>query len=214
MNAQAFWIDAAWWAGTASSYAARILIIYVSWRDRTYGVPMVAMVSNLSTAFLFTFIYKADDPQVALDIAKFSVNLVILSMFLRFWRSDFPQSLRVYVWPILLGCVTLAMALQIAITEWLGSYDGAVYTAYGNGLLTSALFLVMLQRRGTTRGQSAWIGILKMLANASWSISYYFFDPTTITLHVMSIATFLLDALYVWLLMRAPRWQRPTSEKP
>ncbi len=214
MDAQALWIDGVWWAGTASSYAARLLIIYVSWRDRTYGVPMLAMVSNLSAAFLSTFIYRTDEPQFALNIVAFSVDLVIVSMFLRFWRSDFPETLKPYVWPILLGCVAVAMALLIGITEWLGTYDSAIYTAYGNGLLTSALFLVMLQRRGTTRGQSAGIGILKMAANASWSISYYLFDPTTVTLHVLAIATFLLDGLYVWLLMRAPRWQRPPGEMP
>jgi hypothetical protein len=94
------------------------------------------------------------------------------------------------------------------IIQQFGKDYGSAYAAYGANLMMSALFLVMLLRRGDTRGQSVWIGIFKMLGTLGTSISQSLYDPKTTALNVIYVEIFLLDALYVWLLKRAPRWQR------
>ena len=207
------WIDATGLAGGVGWFATYITILYVSWRDRTYAMPMLAMVTNLSWEFLFAFIYPdvGGRLQERINIVWFGLDLVILSMFLRFWRSDFPDVLKPHMWFVLLGSTAFSIALQVGIIQQFGKEYGAAYTAYGATFVLSALFLVMLLRRGDTRGQSVWIGIFKMLGTLGTSISQYLYDPKTTALNVIYVEIFLLDALYVWLLMRAPRWQRPPA---
>lgn len=204
-------IDAAGLAGGLGWFCTYVTILYISWRDRTYAMPMLAMVTNLVWEFLFTFVYRdvGGPMQEWINIVWFSLDLVILATFLRFWRSDFPDKLKAYMWPILLGSMAMAMALQIGIIQQFGKVYGAAYTAYGANLMMSALFLVMLLRRGDNRGQNIWIAIFKMLGTAGTSFSQYLYDPATTSLTVAYIEIFLLDALYVWLLSRAPRWERP-----
>ena len=210
------WIDATGLAGGVGWFATYMTILYVSWRDRTYAMPMLAMVTNLSWEFLFTFIYPdvGGRLQEGINVVWFGLDLVILTMFLRFWRSDFPEVLKPHMWLVLLGSAAFSVALQVGIIQQFGKLYGSAYTAYGANLMMSALFLVMLLRRGDTRGQSVWIAIFKMLGTLGTSISQYLYDPKTVALNVTYVEIFLLDALYVWLLMRAPRWQRPTSVKP
>jgi hypothetical protein len=209
------WIDAAGLAGGVGWFSTYMTILYVSWRDRTYAMPMLAMVTNLAWEFLFAFIYRdvGGRMQEWINVVWFGLDLVILYTFLRFWRADFPDKLKAYMWPILLGSMAMAMALLIGIIQQFGKDYGAAYTAYGANLMMSALFLVMLLRRGDSRGQSIWIAIFKMLGTAGTSISQYLYDPTTTALTMAYIEIFLLDALYVGLLSRTPRWQHPSLGK-
>jgi hypothetical protein len=205
-------IDATGLAGGVGWFATYMTILYVSWRDRTYAMPMLAMVTNLSWEFLFTFIYPdvGGRLQEGINIVWFGLDLVILSLFLRFWRADFPEALKPHLWLVLAGCTAFSVALQVGIVEQFGKLYGSAYTAYGANLLMSALFLALLLRRGDSRGQSVWIGVFKMLGTLGASISQYLYDPTTTALNVMYLEIFLLDALYLGLLIRAPRWQRPS----
>ena len=146
-------IDATGLAGGIGWFCTYLTILYVVWRDRTYAMPMLAMVTNLVWEFLFTFVYRdvGGPMQEWINVVWFSLDLVILATFLRFWRSDFPDRLKAYIWPILLGSMAMAMALQVGIIQQFGKVYGAAYTAYGANLMMSALFLVMLLRRGDTR---------------------------------------------------------------
>ena len=202
-------IDALGLAGGVGWTATYLTILYVSWRDRTYAMPMLAMVANITWEFLFTFVYPmvGGTVQEVVNIAWLGLDALILVTFLRLWRSDFPQQLQPYMLPILVSCFAAVAALMLATIQLFGKDYGAAYTAFSDNLLMSALFLVMLLRRGNTRGQSIWIAIFKMLGTGVTSVAQYLYDPKTMVLNVLYVEIFLLDMLYIWLLLRAPRWR-------
>src|SRR5215208_1235197 len=77
--------------------------------------------------------------------------------------------------------------------------DGA-YSAFGQNLMMSILFLTMLYSRGTMRGQSVWIAVLKMGGTALASFSFYLFNPDydgSILLPFLYVAIFIFDGIYV-----------------
>ena len=73
--------------------------------------------------------------------------------------------------------------------------------------MMSVLFLTMLLRRGNTRGQSVWIAAGKLVGTALASVAQYLYDPQTVVLNVMYVEIFALDALFLYLVLKAPRWK-------
>src|SRR4051812_41558072 len=101
------------WLGAGSGLAwsfTYVMIIYISVRHKTYAMPMLAMVTNLSWEFLFTFVYPmvGGVVQEAVNVAWLVLDLAIVATFIRFWRSDFPATLQAWLWPILLGSFAFA----------------------------------------------------------------------------------------------------------
>jgi hypothetical protein len=69
----------------------------------------------------------------------------------------------------------------------------------------------MLLRRGDRRGQSMWIAWGKLLGTLTASISQYLYDPGNVLWLVLYIEILILDVLYVFLLSKAPRYERVLS---
>lgn len=200
------------WLGAGSGLAwsfTYVMIIYISVRHKTYAMPMLAMVTNISWEFLFTFVYPmvGGPVQEAINVAWLVLDLVIVATFIRFWRSDFPATLQAWLWPVLLGSFAFALPLLIATVTLFGPDLGSAYTAFGDNLMMSVLFLTMLLRRGNTRGQSIWIAAGKLVGTALASAAQYLYDPKTVVLNVMYVEIFVLDALYLYLVLKAPRWK-------
>ena len=200
------------WLGAGSGLAwsfTYVMIIYISVRHRTYAMPMLAMVTNLSWEFLFTFVYPmvGGVVQEAVNVSWLVLDVAIVATFIRFWRSDFPATLQAWPWPVLLGSFAFAVPLLIATVTLFGPNLGSDYTAFGDNLMMSVLFLTMLLRRGNTRGQSVWIAAGKLVGTALASVSTYLYDPPSDVLKVMCVEIFLLDALYLYLVLKAPRWE-------
>ena len=186
-----------------------VMIIYISVRHRTYAMPMLAMVTNISWEFLFTFVYPmvGGAVQEAVNVAWLILDVAIVATFIRFWRSDFPATPHAWMWPILLGSFAFAVPLLVATVKLFSQNLGSDYTAFGDNLMMSVLFLTMLLRRGNTRGQSGWIAAGKLVGTALASVETYLYDPVTLLLNVICVEIFVLDALYLYLVLRAPRWE-------
>lgn len=189
--------------------ACYIGVIHRGWKDRTYAMPMAAMIINITWEFLFTFVYPSvgGTMQEVINIVWFAFDLGIVYLYLRFWRTDrimkMPDS---WFWPVFLGTFALAAPMLIATVAVFGQDDGSVYTAFGDNLIMSVLFLTMLLRRGDRRGQSMWIAWTKCLGTAAASISNYIENQSNALWNVMFVEIFLLDVLYIVLLARAPKY--------
>ncbi len=195
------------WLGAGSGVAwslTYVMIVYISWRHKTYAMPMLAMVVNFSWEFLFTLVYPmvGGVVQETVNVAWLILDVLIVASFIRFWRSDFPAALQAWMVPILLGSFAFAVPLLVATVSLFGQDYGSAYTAFSDNLMMSVLFLTMLQRRGSTCGQSVWIAAGKLVGTALASVSQYLYDPRTVVLNVMYVEIFILDALYLYLLVK------------
>jgi hypothetical protein len=180
-----------------------LLIIRRGFRDRTYGMPLVALCANLSWEFVFSFVFPHGPVQRPVNIVWFSFDLVILYQLLRYGPREFPRlPKKLYYGTVAVGLCTAFLAVLFVTLE-LEDFDGA-YSAFGQNLMMSILFLAMLYNRGSLRGQSLSIALTKMGGTALASAAFLFFAENyrqSVLLPFLYGSILLFDSLYtvaVW----------------
>lgn len=187
--------------------ATYVLLIWRGFADRTYGMPVVALASNICWEFIFTFVHPAGQPQWTVNLLWFLFDVAILVTVVRFGAGEFPGVPR---W-LFFGGLTATIALAFpAVLFFAEDLDGghSTYAAFGSNLMMSGLFLAMLYSRwrdrgpgrDPMRGQSVWIGWTKLAGTLCASIMVYVYYPQydgSKLLVYLYVANFALDAAYV-----------------
>jgi hypothetical protein len=191
---------------------AYLLMIRRGFLDRTYGMPLVALCANLSWEFIFSFVYPHDLPQRAVNVVWFSFDLVILFQLLRYGPREFAGMPRRAFYTMFAVALATSFGAVLGVTLEFDDFDGA-YSAYGQSLMMSILFITMLYARRSLRGQSVWIALLKMGGTALASFAFYFYNPEydgSVLLPLLYVAILVFDGIYVVLtLAYAGREQKP-----
>lgn len=175
-----------------------LLIIRRSLLDHTYGMPLVALCANISWEFLFSFIYPPSIIQHIVNLIWFSLDVVILTQLLRYGPrevADLPK--RVFYTGVSLALATSFCAVLLVTVEF---HDSGVYAAFGQNLMMSVLFIAMVYRRRSLRGQSMSIAMCKMLGTALASLAFYLYSPLShrsVLLPFLYIAILVYDVIYV-----------------
>ncbi|RNI27559.1 hypothetical protein EFA69_15655 [Rufibacter immobilis] len=179
-----------------------LLILRRGYEDKTYGMPMVALCANVSWEFIFSFVYPHPQPQLAIDYLWLLFDLGIVGQYLWYGRKEFPEQLppRLFYGTFLFTLVYCALTIAFMAQEF-EDYIG-IYAAFAQNLLMSVLFIRMLLKRSSSKGQSLYIGLSKLVGTVFPSILFYLYFPHSNLLLLLFIGIFLLDLTYVGLLYR------------
>jgi hypothetical protein len=128
-------------------------IIRQGFLDRTYGMPLAALCANLSWEFIFAFVYPHDLPQRVVNVVWFSFDLVILGQVLLCGQREFGNLSRRLFYAGFALALGTAFGAVLATTLEFDNFDGA-YSAFGQNLMMSILFVTMLYSRESLRGQN------------------------------------------------------------
>lgn len=96
--------------------------------------------------------------------------------------------------------LTLVTSIGAVFLVTLEFHDGGTYSAFGQNLMMSVLFICMLFRRRSLRGQSLSIALCKCIGTACASLAFYFYSAPwqhSVLLPFLYVATFFYDVLYV-----------------
>ena len=157
------------------------LMIYRGFRDRTYGMPMPALAANLSWEAIWAFVIKPfSDLGHVLTIPWFCIDLVIAAQCIRYGRNDATEPfLRKYHPWLFAAAVAIAFPLMYLsfkeFDDWYGEF-----TAGGDSVLISILFIGLLIRRRSVRGQSMYIAVSK------WLGTFFAWIATSLTVNTTS----------------------------
>src|SRR5918998_5565616 len=161
-------------------------------------MPLVALCANLSWELVFSFVFPHGPVQRPVNIVWFSFDLVILYQLLRYGPREFPRlPKKLYYGTVAVGLCTAFLAV-LSVTLELEDFDGA-YSAFGQNLMMSILFLAMLYNRGSLRGQSLSIALTKMGGTALASTAFLFYNPEydgSILLPFLYVAILVFDGIY------------------
>ncbi|MEG0450303.1 MAG: hypothetical protein RR595_10640 [Lysinibacillus sp.] len=129
-----------------------ILIIIRGFQDRAYGMPMVAICTNISWEFIFAFIYPQNDLQQKITMIWFALDIVILMQYLMYGRKEFKKYLSNKLFYVSFF-LTLGVSFLIlmVITQELNDFEGEL-TAFSQNLMMSGLFISLLLWRGNLKG--------------------------------------------------------------
>lgn len=184
-----------------------ILIIRRGLKDKTYGMPLVALCANISWEGIFSFIHPNILPQLYINYIWFLLDVVIVWQFLKFGISEFPTLSKKQFYAMFLLALATSFCLILFITYEYNDWQGA-YAAFGQNLIMSVLFIVMLFRRDNLRGQSIYIGIFKMLGTGAISLAFYLYQPISqgsVLLPFLFISIFIYDSIYVGMIFKKYR---------
>jgi hypothetical protein len=179
-----------------------ILIIRRGFIDKTYGMPLAALCANISWEGIFSFIYSHSPPQLYINYVWFLIDVLIVMQFLKYGRSEFPSLSKKKFIAMLLFALVTCFGLVFSITREFNDWQGA-YAAFGQNLMMSVLFIVMLFNRNDLRGQSIFIGLFKMAGTAISSLAFYLYQPISqgsFILPFLFISIFIYDIIYVILI--------------
>lgn len=176
-----------------------ILIINQGFRDKTIGMPMVALCANISWEFIFSFIYPHKGLQGIIDIIWFTLDIIIVLQYINFGRKEFEKNISVkFFYLMFLLSMVFSFSIIIATVLEFKDFEGR-YAAFAQNLMMSVLFISLLLKRGNTKGQSIYIAIFKMIGSFLPALAFYFyFESGLITL--LSVATLFFDLIYIFLL--------------
>lgn len=182
-----------------------LIIISKGSKDRTYGMPLIALCANISWEFIFSFVLPSSPPQLFINYLWFGLDTIIVFQFFKYHKNEFSgsSSSKIYAAFGLLAITAFSIILSGAV--FLGDLKG-VYAAFGQNLLMSVLFIAMFFKRGNTlRGQSIFIATFKMLGTGLTSIHFHLFEPvsqSSIVLPFLFISIFFFDLLYTVLILK------------
>lgn len=177
-----------------------LLILRRGLLDRSYGMPMVALCANLSWEFIFSFVYPHPRPQLYINYLWLLFDLGILAQYLRFWQRDFPPHLpqRLF-YPTFVLSLALSALFILEVSREFRDFIG-IYAAFGQNLLMSVLFLRMLLKRNSSRGQSLYIALGKLLGTLFPSFLFYLYFPHSRLLLLLYSSILIFDLAYLVLL--------------
>lgn len=175
-----------------------ILIIRRGLIDRTYGMPLAALCANISWEAIFSFILPHSPPQIYINYMWFLLDAFIVMQFLKYGKSEFPELSNKKFNALFLLTLATSFFLVLFITYEFNDRDGA-YAAFGQNLMMSILFNIMLFRRDDLRGQSIYIALFKMFGTGISSLAFYLYKPISQgsdLFHFLFISILVYDIIY------------------
>ena len=150
---------------------AYVGIIRRGFADQTFGVPLPALMANLSWEFAYGFLLDPlGDYFHTSSIPGFLVDTIIAAQTWAYGAAQFQGTvLGRHFRPLFL----LGLAIAFPVTYYgfldLNDPDGE-YTGFGINLMMSILYLAMLGSRGSSAGQSMYIALGKWLGTfCAWT---------------------------------------------
>jgi hypothetical protein len=181
------------------------LVIRRGFMEKTYGIPLAAICTNLTWEFLFTFFLRPPNPDfwvwffVAINFIWFVVDLVIFYQLLRYGPNEGWPSRSVFYGSIVIAC-SCALSGILIWTLQNGDWEGR-FTSFVANLLMSILFVHMVYYRGI-RGQSMYIALFKLIGSLSVSIAFLMESPSNLVQWYLSMSVLFFDVLYSVVLYR------------
>ncbi|NEQ55648.1 MAG: hypothetical protein F6K11_36985 [Leptolyngbya sp. SIO3F4] len=182
-----------------------IFIIKCGFQDKTYGMPLFALSFNLSWEFIFSFIFPESHSHIQhiVDIVWLSFDVIILFQLFRYGIHNFPKLPTTIFYAVIGSAITAGFCSIFFIYSEI--QDSGIYTAFGQNLLMSILFITMLYQRQSLLGQSIWVGIFKLLGTVFASLAFYLYPVPEISgktalLPFLYISIFIYDSIYIGLI--------------
>ncbi|GAB1540593.1 hypothetical protein NUACC21_32620 [Scytonema sp. NUACC21] len=203
-----------------------VAIIWRGFKDRSFGMPIVALSANISWEAIYSFIYIPPGQLLHFSsIAWFFFDLPIALQCFLYGANDFKSPIiKKNFHAIFLATIAICFAIILAIVYEFNDTRG-VYTGFGQNLIMSILFICMLIRRDDLSGQSLYIAFFKFMGTLFAFLSLLFVFPADINtplslqaaitqiissntypltplIKIVYLATLMFDVLYIVLLYR------------
>ncbi len=188
---------------------AYISMVQLGVKHRTYGVPLLGLTFNFSWEVYNTiqgYLAAGFHVTTIINIAWSLVDAGIVLTYLKYGKEE-NNPLKFYGQFILV--LLLFFVVQNLAGAYFGPVRGALYTGNLFNVVLSLAYILMLQRRGSRKGQSMLIAYSKMIGTLAVTILVGGVGvnvgggPIRWVLFA-GFASLVLDIAYIYLLGKAP----------
>lgn len=191
--------------------------VRLGFKQKTYAMPLFALSLNLaweSIHSIYGFANGDFSVQTYVNAAWCLVDIVIMYTYFRYGKEEFDEtySKGFIAWSIL--AIIMSFAVQWGFVLDFGRVSAMQYSAYIQNLIMSVLFIAMLKKRKSSRGQSMllavakWIGTLAPLGIVCMNYGTSSFQPLII---ILGIFCSIYDLLYIYLLKKCIAMEQSTT---
>jgi len=196
------------WLGVASGVfwlITYLLLIKRGYQDKACGMPLAALALNISWEFIFSFVHPHGGVQFFINVAWFFLDSIIAVQYLRYEISRRPAGMSAgFFFGAFLSILAVSFLTVLLFTREFDNYGG-YYTAFGQNLLMSILFVKLLLDRKDLTGQSLYIGLAKMLGTLCVSIQVFVTIPESQLTVFFAGAILFFDLTYVAMYIQQSR---------
>ena len=187
---------------------AYILMIRRGFRDRTYALPLLAILLNFSWEFIYVVIYRPDNRTVLwLRIIWLVVDVFNVWLLLRYGKAiqSVPE-IKQHFYSVVVCTFALCYLGHLALHERFSDHP-ASDSAYSINFIMSVLFVFMYFNRRDLSGLSYGAAWAKMLGTGIMSlatvIGFLKEGGTHFFLEYLFACIFLFDVIYIYMLHKA-----------
>lgn len=179
-----------------------IKLILVGFKDKTYGMPFVALTLNFAWEAIHSYIGLKSNPtsiQTWITLIWLLLDIVIVYTYLRYGMRYFPKHTnKTYFapWTILIFFMSFFIQYYFAVS--FGDL-GKLYSAFLQNLIMSILFINILANRIDMKGQNLTIAIYKCIGTLALTILYGVIQGDKLVL-VLGIFCSVFDIIYIYFL--------------
>jgi hypothetical protein len=183
-----------------------IIVIRGIKKSAFIDIPLIAVTANVAWEFLWSFVFITDMGSLYMWGYRswfFLDCFIVFGLFRNGYKQIGIAALRKISKSIIafgIACWLLMLYFYIKNYDFPVSHNG-VYSGYIINVLMSALYIPMLLRLGDSQQFSKWAGWLKGVGTLLITI-FCFLRYTDGFLLSMCVVTALLDAGYIYLVMR------------
>ena len=157
-----------------------ILMIRRGLKDKSYGMPVVALCLNVAWETYFSFFSVEQPANRIVNGLYMAPDLGVLWTCWRYGPQDFTaplirQYFRPLVFIVLVCCFILIRQFALAFQDDYGALSASFTT-----LLMSVSLVGLLLRRDSVRGQSLYIGLFVLLGNLCGAVENFIAKQTVV----------------------------------
>lgn len=168
-------------------------------------MPLFALGLN----FAWEVIYSVDEivdfignpdmfsVQTIANIVWACLDAVIVFTYFKYGKASFPENAKKHFVPFSLLAFASCVVLQLAYYFEFKGIPAAQYSAFVQNAAMSILFLVMLYRRGSTKGQTMTIAVAKWLGTLAPALLMGVLEDFNIYIVLTGIVCSVFDIIYI-----------------
>lgn len=181
--------------------ASYVLIIYRSIKDKTYGMPFIALAFNICWELLYGFILIPSKAGLQTQVNRlwFLLDVFILTCYFLYGKKEWKNvGLQNYFLPFSLFTIASAGLILYYYDKATGPI-AITNSAFIMSILISAMYIGMLLKRKSISGQSFGIAFWKCIGTLCATI--FLFQGFSIFLQLLGVLCFILDVIYLLMII-------------
>lgn len=182
-------------------------------KDNTYAIPLYALGLNFAWEVIYTVRdIGSADVQGIVNLIWMLCDAAIVMTYFKYGKREYPENAKKYFLPFSILSFAVCAVFQVAfLLQFPEGLEAATYSAFAQNAAMSILFVAMLFRRNSTRGQSMLIAVAKWIGTLAPTLLLGVVTQFNIYVILMGIICSVFDILYIVLLKQKLAEEKATS---